>query len=203
MANEEMNTMGMNWGIVIFFLILFFIFAGGGNWFNRGNSQPNSADLMTMLQSEGAMGRVKNFDLQRQNDANTAELYKVMRNSQDATLAAVQNSTNQLAQQSRLQYDAQQGEKLFDLKLKALADQQSYEAKLAAKDAPIERMTLAQQMYAQMAGMEKQIANISCNMLTKPQVTGVGAVCPNAGIINGLGIGSGINGCGTGITGIA
>ena len=203
MANEEMNTMGMNWGIVIFFLILFFIFAGGGNWFNRGNSQPNSADLMTMLQSEGAMGRVKNFDLQRQNDANTAELYKVMRNSQDATLAAVQSCTNQLAQQSRLQYDAQQGEKLFDLKLKALADQQSYEAKLAAKDATIERMTLAQQMSAQMAVMEKQIANISCNMLTKPQVTGVGAVCPNAGIINGLGIGSGINGCGTGITGIA
>lgn len=203
MANEEMNTMGMNWGIVIFFLILFFIFAGGGNWFNRGNSQPNGADLMTMLQSEGAMGRVKNFDLQRQSDANTAELYKVMRNSQDATLAAVQNSTNQLAQQSRLQYDAQQGEKLFDLKLKALADQQSYEAKLAAKDATIERMTLAQQMSAQMAVMEKQIANISCNMLTKPQVTGVGAVCPNAGIINGLGIGSGINGCGTGITGIA
>lgn len=200
---EEMNTMGMNWGIVIFFLILFFIFAGGGNWFNRGNSQPNGADLMTMLQSEGAMGRVKNFDLQRQNDANTAELYKVMRNSQDATLAAVQNSTNQLAQQSRLQYDAQQGEKLFDLKLKALADQQSYEAKLAAKDATIERMTLAQQMSAQMAVMEKQIANITCNMLTKPQVTGVGAVCPNAGIINGLGIGSGINGCGTGITGIA
>jgi hypothetical protein len=200
---EEMNTMGMNWGIVIFFLILFFIFAGGGNWFNRGNSQPNGADLMTMLQSEGAMGRVKNFDLQRQNDANTAELYKVMRNSQDATLAAVQNSTNQLAQQSRLQYDAQQGEKLFDLKLKALADQQTYEAKLAAKDATIERMTLAQQMSAQMAVMEKQIANITCNMLTKPQVTGVGAVCPNAGIINGLGIGSGINGCGTGITGIA
>lgn len=175
---EEMNTMGMNWGIVIFFLILFFIFAGGGNWFNRGGNQPNSADLMTMLQSEGAMGRVKNFDLQRQNDANTAELYKVMRNSQDATLAAVQNSTNQLAQQS-------------------------YEAKLAAKDATIERMTLAQQMSAQMAVMEKQIANISCNMLTKPQITGVGAVCPNAGVINGLGIGSGINGCGTGITGIA
>lgn len=200
---EEMNTMGMNWGIVIFFLILFFIFAGGGNWFNRGGNQPNSADLMTMLQSEGAMGRVKNFDLQRQNDANTAELYKVMRNSQDATLAAVQNSTNQLAQQSRLQYDAQQGEKLFNLKLKALADQQSYEAKLAAKDATIERMTLAQQMSAQMAVMEKQIANISCNMLTKPHITGVGAVCPNAGVINGLGIGSGINGCGTSITGIA
>lgn len=199
---EEMNTMGMNWGIVIFFLILFFIFAGGGNWFNRGNSQPNGADFMAMLQSEGAMGRVKNFDLQRQNDANTAELYKVMRNSQDATLAAVQNSTNQLAQQSRLQYDTQQGEKLFDLKLKALADQQSYEAKLAAKDATIERMTLAQQMSAQMAVMEKQIANISCNMLTKPQITGVGAVCPNAGIINGLDIGSGINGCCTGITGI-
>ena len=82
MASEEMNAVGMNWGVVIFFLILFFIFAGGGNWFNRGGNQPNGADLMAMLQSEGAMGRVKNFDLQRQNDANTAELYKVMRNSQ-------------------------------------------------------------------------------------------------------------------------
>ena len=88
---------------------------------------------------------------------------------------------------------------MFDLKLKALADQQSYEAKLAAKDATIERMNLAQQMTAQMSVMEKQIADISNNMLTRPQVTGVGAVCPNAGIINGLGIGSGYNSCNMGI----
>ena len=36
--------------------------------------------------------------------------------------------------------------------------------------------------------LEKQISTISCNMLKKPDVTGIGAVCPNAGIINGLGI---------------
>ena len=35
---------------------------------------------------------------------------------------------------------------------------------------------------------QKQISTISCNMLKKPDVTGIGAVCPNAGIINGLGI---------------
>ena len=65
-----------------------------------------------------------------------------------------------------------------------------------AKDATIERMTLAQKMTEQFHALEKQIAEISCNMLVKPNVTGVGAVCPNAGIINGLGISNSLNCCG-------
>lgn len=65
---------------------------------------------------------------------------------------------------------------------------------LAAKDATIERMTLAQNMTAQFNALATQVAAIQANMLVKPNVTGVGAVCPNAGIINGLGIGSSL-GC--------
>lgn len=48
--------------------------------------------------------------------------------------------------------------------------------------------------------VEAQLANISCQMLKRPDVTGIGAVCPNAAIINGLGI-NGLNGCGCGCNG--
>ena len=43
--------------------------------------------------------------------------------------------------------------------------------------------------------IEAQLANISCQMLKRPDVTGIGAVCPNSAIINGLGINS-LGGCG-------
>ena len=195
--NTSMNMHnGMGWGLIIFFLILFWIFSGGGFGPGRGAGLDSNTDVLALLQSEGAMGRVKNFDIEKQGAQNTAELAQAIHNLQDSTIAAVQSSTNQLAQQARLQYDANMGEKMFDLKLNALAQQQGYEAKLAAKDATIERMQLAESMTTQFNTLQAQIAAISSNMLTKPQVTGVGTVCPNAGIINGLGIGSGIyNSC--------
>lgn len=180
MAVEEIGNGGSStsWGVVIFFLILFFIFIGGGNnWFsNRGCMNGSGPVEATALLQKG--------------DANTASLEKSIRDMQDIMTASVQSSTNQITAQNRQQYDAQLGERMFDLKLKALSDQQSYEAKLAAKDATIERMTMMQQVTAQFGVLEKQITDLSCRVLTKPEVTGIGAVCPNSGIINGLGIGT-------------
>ena len=218
MALEEMNntTCGSgNWGIVIFFLILFWVFTGGfcgNNRFNNGygcnNYQTDATALgmASLLQSEGAMGRVKHFDLERQATENCGAVTTAIHNMQDHIASTISAGNERLAQQSRLQYDAQQGEKMFDLKLNTLAQQnryetqqalqaQNYEAKLMAKDATIERMTLAQKMTEQFHALEKQIAEISCNMLVKPNVTGVGAVCPNAGILNGLGISNSLSNC--------
>lgn len=219
MALEEMNntTCGSgNWGIVIFFLILFWVFTGGfcgNNRFNNGYGYNYPTDatalgMASLMQSEGAMGRVKHFDLERQATEHCGAVTTAIHNMQDNIASVISAGNDKLAQQSRLQYDAQQGEKMFDLKLNTLAQQsryetqaalqaQNYEAKLMAKDATIERMTLAQNMTAQFHALEKQIAEIGCNMLVKPNVTGVGAVCPNAGIINGLGISNSFsNGCG-------
>ena len=189
MALEEMNTgnAGTSWGLIIFFLILFWFFTGGG----FGGFVGRGANCM-----------MDDVGLVHQNDCNTATITNAIHDLQDNVNANVATATNQLALQSRLQYDAQQGEKMFDLKLNALATQQNYEAKLAAKDATIERMTLAQKMTDQFNILQSEIAAIRCNMLTKPQVTGVGAVCPNAGIINGLGLTGGIAGaCGNGYSG--
>lgn len=58
-------------------------------------------------------------------------------------------------------------------------------------------MALENQMFVkeQLAPVNAQLASIQCHMLKRPDVTGIGAVCPNSAIINGLGINS-LNGCG-------
>ena len=65
-------------------------------------------------------------------------------------------------------------------------------------------MSLENQLFVkdQLAPVNAQLASIQCHMLKRPDVTGIGAVCPNAGIINGLGINS-LNGYGCGCNGLA
>lgn len=60
-------------------------------------------------------------------------------------------------------------------------------------------MDLENQLFVkdQLAPVNAQLASIQCNMLRRPDITGIGAVCPNAGIINGLGIDR-LGGCGCG-----
>lgn len=43
--------------------------------------------------------------------------------------------------------------------------------------------------------LNRRLDSISCEMLKRPNITGVGAVCPNAGVINGLGFNGFNNGC--------
>ena len=65
-------------------------------------------------------------------------------------------------------------------------------------------LVLENQLYndRKFGAIESQLATISCQMLRRPDVTGIGAVCPNAAIINGLGINSlGGYGCGYGCNG--
>lgn len=65
-------------------------------------------------------------------------------------------------------------------------------------DAQRDNLMLTNQLFVKdsIAPITAQLTAIQNNMLVRPNVTGVGAVCPNAGIINGLGISSGGCGCG-------
>lgn len=65
-------------------------------------------------------------------------------------------------------------------------------------------MSLENQLFVkdQLAPVNAQLASIQCHMLKRPDVTGIGAVCPNSAIINGLGINS-LNGYGCGCNGLA
>lgn len=71
-------------------------------------------------------------------------------------------------------------------------------------EAQRQNLVLQNQLYndRKFSDIDKQLATISCKMLKTPDVTGVGAVCPNSAIINGLGINS-LNGCGCGCSNLA
>lgn len=55
-----------------------------------------------------------------------------------------------------------------------------------------ENMELRNQLFMkdQLAPITAQIASIQCNMLRRPDVTGIGVACPSAAILNGLGVNS-------------
>lgn len=64
-------------------------------------------------------------------------------------------------------------------------------------DANRENLVLSNQLFVkdQIAPITAQLNAIQSTMLTKPNLSGVSAVCPSAGVINGLGINS-LGGCG-------
>lgn len=169
--NENLSISNFSgWGIVIFFILIIAAFA----WFVRGD-RPNYG--------YGPIGcnAVTNCQVERQGLVTAAETnYRIIdeaRNTRDA-----------LSAQMRAQWDAQQGEKIFDLKINALAMQNEANLKLMQKDATIERMTLAANLDAKFNALAAALGNISCNMLRKPDVTGVGVCSPNQAILNGLGL---------------
>lgn len=166
--------------LVTIILVLIIIGGGGGCLGNLFGGGRNNC---------GCGGYGAEQAIEKQNIITAAETnYRVIDENR--------RSTDLISAQLRNQYDAAQGEKLFDLKLNALAMQQGYEAKLIAKDATIERMTLAQQMGSKFDALAAQIAEIQCNMLGKPPVYGVGTSCNGIitpGFTNG-GCGCGGNG---------
>lgn len=188
---DNTNMGGFSWGWVIFIVLILWFFVGGNNGFGFGNRFGNGfgfgAGLDTALIA-GALGsagcsRVSNCEVERQALINAAETnFRIIEENR--------KSTEQISSQLRAQYDAEQGEKIFDLKLNNVMQQNAYNLALSEKNATIERMTLANSINARFDTLSAQICKIQGEMLTKPSLSGVAAVCPNAGVINGLGINS-------------
>lgn len=67
---------------------------------------------------------------------------------------------------------------------------QNLRDKVSERDREI--MQLKNEIFVkdQLAPVNAQLADISCKMLTKPQISGVGVACPSAAILNGLGVNS-------------
>ena len=162
MTDGEMHMGFGGYGfLVTIILVLIILFGGGGGCLGNLFGGRNNC---------GCGGYGAEQAIEKQNIITAAETnYRVIDESR--------KSTDLISAQLRNQYDAAQGEKMFDLKLNALAMQQGYEAKLIAKDATIERMTLASEMSKKFDAVMTEIAGIKCNMLGKPPVYGVGTSC--------------------------
>ena len=183
MADGEMHMGFGGYGFLItIILVLLILFGGMGNCgglFNRGGNNCGGPSV---------------WEVERRELIDSAQTqYRIIDENR--------RSTEILGAQMRNQWDAEQGEKIFDLKLDALARQNHYEAQILAKDATIERMTLAANMDKKFDTLAAAIADIRCNMLPRPQVYGIGTSC-NAIITpqfqlnggGGCGYGNGYNG---------
>lgn len=162
--NEESKS-GMSWlGVLFVILVVWAIFGGGfGNWGNRGYNADNGCN------------RVSNCQVERQEIIDSARTQYLIEQQGATTRNAVRDTQDALAEQLRRQYDANQAEKIFDLKM--------------------ENQSLKSERFSQglIGGLEKQISDmycamgrrldsIECDMLKRPQLSGV-AVTSNGQLV--------------------
>lgn len=181
MEDTSYTKSGMSWAsIILGFIVLVLVFGalfGGRGFGGWGNNW--GAGYVNGL--EGGCARTSNCEVERRGLITAAETnYRIIDQAQATrdVVAATAATT-----QTKIDFYAYQ-----DLRDK-LAEQQR------------QNMMLQNQIYsdAKFNALAASIADIKCNMLRRPDVTGIGAVCPNAGVLNGLGINnlSGFGGCGS------
>lgn len=160
----EKTESGMSWiGVLFVILVIWAIFGGGfGNgfgWNNRGNCTP-----------EGGCGRVSNCEIEKNEIIDSARTQFLIEQNGAATRTAVRDGTDAvMAQNSRI-YEQRLQETIFDLKA--------------------ENMQLKNNAFVQglVTGLEKKVDDcccgfnrrldgIECNMLTKPNLSGVASTC--------------------------
>lgn len=171
---EETKSGIGSWGLVIVIFLLFvFMRQGFGNGFGWGNGYG-----FPVINGDG----YPQFGFQ--NYCKTCESEKTeLRNFADTQH---QIAVTSAATQSAIYAD---GEATRNL----ITQQEIQGLRERLDDAHRENLVLTNQLFVkeQLAPITAQLNSIQSNMLMRPNVTGVGAVCPNAGIINGLGINGG------------
>jgi hypothetical protein len=180
-----MDKENFSWGgigfLALFFLLIIGFWNRGGMGFGYGNGYG-----MPYGDGVGYGYGFQNYkatvDAEKAEIINTARTQYITEQQSSATRELVQSTAN--TTQAKIDFYAYQ-----DLRDKLAESQREnliLQNKLFVKD--------------ELAPVNATLASIQCNMLRRPDVTGVGAVCPNAGIINGLGINhlGGYNSCGCG-----
>lgn len=179
---DETKTYSTSWGWLLILIFLFFFAFGGG--LNRGwGNQGGYGYGYGYGTGEGGCGRTSNCEVERRSLITAADTnYRIIEQAQ-ATRETVQASA------------ATTNAKIDFYEYQNLRDRLSEEQR--------KNMMLQNQLYsdAKFNELQAQLSSISCNMLRRPDVTGVGVSCPSAAILNGLGINSLNGGCGCGSCG--
>lgn len=113
---------------------------------------------------------MSNCEIERNGLINTATTQFLVEQNGAATRTELHNTQDAIMAQASRIYEAQQSEKIFDLKMEnqSLKTQLYSDAKFNA---------LEKQISDCCCGFNQQFADIRCNMLTRPQITGVGISC--------------------------
>lgn len=171
-----MSTGGIGlFGYIILFVIIVWVFGGAfgggafGGW-NRGFNGPCGPDAFGFEDYKAIC------EAQKEGIKQTATTQFLIEQQSAANRELVSAQTNAIT--AKIDYYGYQNER--------------------DKNADLSRqvMELKNQLFVkdQLAPLMAQVADIRCNMLVRPNVTGVGVACPSAAILNGLGVNS-VNHC--------
>ena len=169
----EESRSGMTWLGVLFFVVILLVLLGGGLggcgngfWGNRGNCVP-----------EGGCSRVSNCEVEKREIIDSARTQYLTEQQGEETRTAIRDSRDAVMGQASRIYEAQQSEKIFDLKLGGMA-----------KDARIAQLETQIHNDAKFGAIEKQFSDcccafnrrldaIECDMLKQPRLSGLAATC--------------------------
>lgn len=177
MAMDEMTSGGMGlFGYIIAFVIIVWVISAitGGNGFGFGCNKGwgGCGDYSTLKEV---------FEGQKANITQTATTQFLIEQQSAQNRELITAQTNAI--NTKIDYYGYQNERDKNAELSR------------------ENMELRNQLFVkdQLAVVNEQLATIKCNMLTKPNITGVGVACPSAAILNGLGVNNLNNCCNNGV----
>ena len=160
-------------GVLFVILVIWAIF---GNGFNNGFGCGNRGNCSGFF-PEGGCGRVSNCEVERSGIINTATTQFLVEQNGAATRTELHNTQDAIMAQASRIYEAQQAEKMFDLKLSS----QAKDAKIAQLETQIHNdakfAAIEKQVSDCCCGMNQRFSAIECNMLTKPSLSGVASTC--------------------------
>lgn len=166
------------WGIgsvlagVVVLILLFSIFSNGTWGFNG---------------SRNCYEPVSNCEVEKQGLITAAETnFRIIDENR--------KSSDMLSAQLRAQYDANQAEKIFDLKLNNVMQQNAFNLALMEKNSTIERMTLANSINDRFNAIDTALGSINCHMLKRPELYGYAVSCPTSAVNPFGSCGCGTNG---------
>lgn len=180
--DDKTYSMGGIGFLAILFILIFAVvgrggFGGFGGWGGNGFGWG-----LDGFNGYGFQNYKATVDAEKAEIINTARTQYITEQQAASTRELVQSTAN--TTQAKIDFYAYQ-----DLRDKLSESQR-------------ENMMLHNKLFVkdQLEPVNAALASIQCNMLRRPDITGIGAVCPNAAIINGLGINS-LNSCGCGYNG--
>ena len=179
---EDSKT-GMSWiGVLFVILVIWAIFVGFGNgfgWGNRGGCVP-----------EGGCNRVSNCEVEKREIIDSARTQYLTEQQGADTRTAIRDSRDAVMGQASRIYEAQQSEKIFDLKMENMSLKNSFYTKELVGG-------LSQQLERCCCEFNRRLDGIECNMLTKPNLYGVATTCNGQTIPGGFNLNPrGCNTCG-------
>lgn len=171
-------------GVLFVILVIWAIFGGGfggcnNGWGNRGNCVP-----------DGGCNRVSNCEVEKREIIDSARTQYLTEQQGEMTRTAIRDSRDAVMGQASRIYEAQQSEKIFDLKMENMSLKNNFYTKELVSG-------LSQQLSDCCCGFNRRLDAIECDMLKKPNLFGVASTCSGQTIPGGFNLWNGCNnGCG-------